>query len=110
MPVGKKIKMYYDPRGNVIRTVNPDKSEQWVVYGKPNTLSSIAVNNSWSFKNYAPTAWENYTYDSDDLAPLTNGTSYGHDFTPKSATVDALGRTVKTVDRLSQSSGDDLVM
>lgn len=107
---GKKIKMYYDPHGNLIRTVNPDKSEQWVINGKPNTLDSVAVKNSWSFKNYAPTPWESYTYDSDDLAPRTNGTSYGHDFTPKSATVDALGRTVKTIDRLSQNASDDVVM
>jgi hypothetical protein len=35
MPVGQKIKMYYDPRGNVIRTVSPDNSEQWVIHGKP---------------------------------------------------------------------------
>ncbi len=31
MPTGEKTKMYYDPRGQVIRTVNPDGSEQRVV-------------------------------------------------------------------------------
>ena len=27
--------MFYDPRGQVIRTVNPDGSEQRVIYGVP---------------------------------------------------------------------------
>ena len=32
--MGRKVKMYYDPRGQVIRTLNPDGSEQTVIYGK----------------------------------------------------------------------------
>ena len=110
MSTAQKIRMFYDPRGNVIRTINPDNSEQWVIYGKPNTLSSVAINNSWSFNGFEATPWESCTYDANDLAQITNSTSYGHDFTPKSTTVDALGRTVKTTDRLSQSSSDDIVM
>jgi hypothetical protein len=31
--------MFYDPRGQVIRTVNPDGSEQRVIYGIPESLS-----------------------------------------------------------------------
>lgn len=107
---GEKIRMYYDPRGNVIRTVNPDNSEQWVIHGRPNTLESVAINNSWSFKNYTPTPWESYTYDANDLATRTNSTSYGHDFTPGNSVVDALGRTVKTTSRLTQNTSGDVVM
>lgn len=102
--------MYYDPRGNVIRTVNPDNSEQWVIHGKPDTLSSVAIKNSWSFRNYAPTPWESYTYDANDLAALTNGTSYGHDFTPKNTTTDAFGRTVKTTDNETTADAQNVVM
>lgn len=110
MPPGKKIKLYYDPRGNVIRTINPDKSEQWVVQGKPDTLSSVHVKNNWSFGGYIPTPWESYTYDANDLAPTTHGTSFEHDYTPKNSVVDPLGRTVKTIDRLDQSNSGELVM
>jgi RHS repeat-associated protein len=121
MPIGQKIKMYYDPRGNVIRTVNPDASEQWVVHGKPDTLSSISVQNSWSFNlspfggvgGGSPTPWESYTYDANDLGDRTHGT-FGaisnHWNTPGSSIVDALGRTVKATSRLGQTTNDELVM
>lgn len=96
MTAGQKIKMYYDPRGNVIRTVNPDASEQWVIHGKPNSHESVAINNSWSFKNCAPTPWESYTYDANDLASKTGLSVSGHQNTPNSVVVDTLGRNVKT--------------
>ena len=32
---GQKATMFYDPRGQVIRTRNPDGSEQRVIYGIP---------------------------------------------------------------------------
>jgi YD repeat-containing protein len=32
--VGQKVTMFYDPRGKVVRTVNPDGSEQRVIYGR----------------------------------------------------------------------------
>ena len=88
---GSKIKMYYDPRGQVIKTENPDGSEQRVLYGIPDSLTTPNY--------YAPTAWETYTYDANDLTPTS--ADYG---TPKSAEVDALGRTVKTLDRLESSN------
>jgi RHS repeat-associated protein len=83
--------MFYDPRGQVIKTENPDGSEQRVVYGVPNSLTTP--------QSYAPTAWETYTYDANDLTPTS--ADYG---TPKSAEVDALGRTIKTLDRLESSN------
>jgi len=88
---GEKIKIYYDPRGQVIKTENPDGSEQRVVYGIPDSLTTPNY--------YAPTAWETYTYDANDLT--VTSADYG---TPKSAEVDALGRTIKTLDRLESSN------
>ena len=32
--------MFYDPRGQVIRTLNPDGSEQRVIYGIPSDLAN----------------------------------------------------------------------
>lgn len=37
---GQKVTMFYDPRGQVIRTVNPDGSEQRVIYGVPEDLTN----------------------------------------------------------------------
>ena len=33
--LGQKATMFYDPRGQLVRTVNPDGSEQRVVHGAP---------------------------------------------------------------------------
>jgi RHS repeat-associated protein len=90
----QRIKLYYDPRGQVIRTVNPDGSEQRVIYGLPAQVSEPG--------SYAPSAWETYTYDANDLNPQSP--HYG---TPKSAVVDAMGRTVQTLDRLESSNSTE---
>jgi RHS repeat-associated protein len=99
MPAGQKIKMYYDPLGRVVRTVNPDASEQRVVFGMPLALDTPT--------SYSPTPWESYTYDAEDL-----DVSSDHYATPKSAVVDALGRSVKTIDRLvsNNEAGDNVRM
>jgi RHS repeat-associated protein len=92
---GQKATMFYDPRGQVIRTLNPDESEQIVIYGVPMDLTNP--------ENFTPTPWEAYTYDANDNAERTHGEatrSYEtHWNTPASAVVDALGRTVETVAR-----------
>ncbi|MEZ4889799.1 MAG: RHS repeat-associated core domain-containing protein [Crocinitomicaceae bacterium] len=92
--LGVKVKMYYDPLGRVIKTKNPDNSEQRVIYGIPNALNTP--------NNFAPTPWENYTYDANDLAPQTNPNNNtvpaSHYYTPKSALMDALGRTIQTTE------------
>lgn len=105
--LGQKITMYYEPRGQVIRTVNPDGSEQWVIYGVPPDLTKP--------QQFTPTPWEAYTYDANDLAPLSSHPTERlpdgspkpladrapahHHFTPTNITIDALGRTVETVVR-----------
>jgi RHS repeat-associated protein len=87
--------MYYDPRGHVIRTVNPDGSEQRVIFGVPTDLTNPDV--------FTPTPWESYTYDANDNAGRTHpnlAAQYqSHWNTPASIVVDALGRTVTTISR-----------
>lgn len=97
---GQKAVLHYDPRGHVIRTINPDGSEQRAIYGVPGTISSPILTNPEVFE---PTPWEAYTYDADDNAGRTHpetSRGYQHQWnTPASVVVDALGRTVLTVER-----------
>jgi YD repeat-containing protein len=92
---GQKAVMFYDPRGQVIRTVNPDGSEQRVIFGAPNDMADP--------EQFTPTPWESYAYDANDNAGRTHpasSTSYQHHWnTPASVIVDALGRTVMSVAR-----------
>lgn len=93
--LGKKATMFYDPRGQVIRTVNPDGSEQRVIYGIPNDLAMP--------DEFTPTPWEAFTYDANDNAGRTHPTStvnYRHHWnTPTSIVIDALGRTIAAITR-----------
>src|SRR5690606_6692825 len=56
------------------------------------------------------TSWEQYTYDANDLAPLTNPTNShvpaSHYYTPKSALMDALGRTIQTIEHKAHYNND----
>jgi RHS repeat-associated protein len=100
---GHKATMYYDPRGHVIRTVNPDGSEQRVLFGVPTDLNNLDV--------LTPTPWESYTYDANDNARRTHptlATTYQpHWNTPASIVVDALGRTVTTISRNGPNPATD---
>ncbi len=93
--LGRKVETFYDPRGQVIRTVNPDGSEQQVIYGIPEDLTDPTV--------FTPTPWEAYTYDVNDNAGRTNAeTSAGyvtHWNTPSSIVIDPLGRTISAIVR-----------
>lgn len=93
--LGQKATMFYDPRGQVIRTVNPDGSEQRVIYGIPLNLDDP--------EQFNPTPWEAYTYDANDNAGRTHAadsTGYRHHHdTPGSIVIDALGRTILAVER-----------
>ena len=97
---GQKATFYRDPRGQVVRSVNPNGSEQRVALR--------CAGGSQQSDNYAPTPWETYTYDANDLAPLSTLSIGGggdaqvpvsHHFTPSSIVIDALGRTVRGVER-----------
>ena len=118
---GQHVTMFYDPRGNLIRTINPDGSQQRVILGRPagtndfelkvSELESLDVPDS-----FEPTPWETYTYDANDLAPLClspGGASLGgrapaaHHFTPASAVIDALGRARCQVQRNGATAATD---
>ncbi|MBB3188945.1 SpvB/TcaC N-terminal domain-containing protein [Halomonas cerina] len=110
--LGQKVTLFYDPRGQVIRTVNPDGSEQRVVQGVPGSIAQpdVARHNQNGEIVFEPTPWETYTYDPNDLASLSEPPDQtgltladrapeDHHFTPASIEVDALGRTIKSVER-----------
>jgi RHS repeat-associated protein len=93
--LGQKATIFYDPRGQAVRTVNPDGSEQRVFFGIPPDLTKP--------DHYAPTAWESYTYDANDNAGRTHpdkaSTYSSHWNTPANVVLDALGRTVTSIAR-----------
>ena len=92
--------MFYDPRGHAIRTLNPDGSEQRVIFGVPGTIAAPNVERPEMFE---PTPWEAYTYDANDNAGRTHlaeATGYQHHWnTPASILIDPLGRTIEAVER-----------
>lgn len=105
---GAHATLYYDPRGQLVRTVNPDGSEQRVIFGVPRDLGDP--------EDRVPTAWESYTYDSNDLASLSqrpDGTALAsaaplaHHYTPASAVLDALGRAICQVARNGPTPAGD---
>lgn len=97
---GQKVAMFYDPRGHAIRTLNPDGSEQRVIFGVPGTIAAPDLTHPESFE---PTPWEAYTYDANDNAgrthPLESAGYQHHWNTPASILIDPLGRTIEAVER-----------
>ncbi|WP_088278264.1 SpvB/TcaC N-terminal domain-containing protein [Ideonella sp. A 288] len=102
--LGRKVDMFYDAIGRVVRTLNPDGSEQCVIHGIPGNLADPPLGPLDSDK-FSPTPWEAYTYDANDNAGRTHagqephGRYRQHYNTPASAEVDGLGRTVRAVAR-----------
>lgn len=102
--LGQQVRLFHDPLGRVVRILNPDGSEQRVVFGVPADLAEPEV--------FAPTPWESYTYDANDNAGRTHPAQArpyaGHWNTPASTEIDALGRTVRAVARTDPAAGDRL--
>lgn len=98
--MGQKATMYFDPLGRLVLTVNPDGSEQCVVYGVPGTIAAPNLSYPDVFE---PTPWVPFTYDADDNAERTDtagSTPYQYQWnTPSNIAIDALGRTVLSVQR-----------
>ena len=92
---GQKSVLFYDGRGRVVRTLNPDGSQQLAVFGIPADLSDPST--------FVPTPWEIYTYDAHDNAGRTHAeasSAFSHHWnTPTSIVVDALGRTISATGR-----------
>jgi len=103
---GQKITMFYDPRSNVTRTLNPNGSEQRVILGIPDNLNTP--------DDFTPTPWEAYTYDANDLASITHPTDTAiasdHYFTPSNQLIDAFERIVRSVNRNGQGINDEAVV
>jgi RHS repeat-associated protein len=110
---GQRVMQFYDPRGHVVRMVNPEGSQQRVIYGVPSDISNPDT--------FSPTPWESYTYDANDLAPLSEGPGaddnpvpltglapVAHHFTPSSIEIDALGRTIRRIQRNGAGSQDEI--
>ena len=99
---GQCVKMHYDPRGQVIRTINPNGSQQRVIYGYP------GAGGVGQLDDFVPSPWETYSYDANDLASLTHPSQgradLTHAFTPQSSEIDALGRVIRTRDRLGSTA------
>lgn len=108
---GKKVATFYDPRGQVIRTVKPDASEQLVIYGVPKLIDD-PPRMAGDTGRFTPTPWEAYTYDTNDNAGRTHQAAsqgYRHHWnTPASIVIDALGRMIEAVQRNRNALGDAL--
>lgn len=101
------VSLFYDPRGQVIRTVNPDGSEQRVIFGVPGSIAAPKLDDPAAFE---PTPWESYVYDANDLAPLTHpGSSVpaSHHYTPASTVLDGMGRAIAQVIRNGPAPATD---
>ncbi|MEV0220413.1 SpvB/TcaC N-terminal domain-containing protein [Streptomyces sp. NPDC050704] len=100
--LGQRTVTFYDPRGQPVRTVSPDGSEQRLVLGIPADLAQP--------DSCVPTPWESYAYDANDNAGRTQGDGAGgyraHWNTPASSERDALGRVVRTVARNGATVAD----
>lgn len=102
--IGQKTEQFYDPLGRVILTRNPDGSEQRAIFGIPEQLNTP--------EKYTPSPWETYTYDENDNAGSTHAgssTDENHWNTPSSIEIDAMGRTVRAIDRNGQQEEDEIV-
>ena len=95
--LGRKTTYAYDPRGTVVRTTFPGGGLQQAVLGAPTDLSLP--------DQVEPSPWQVTLYDANDSAGRTpagdaQAAKYRqHWDTPTTHTVDALGRTISTVER-----------
>ena len=130
---GQKIRVFHDVRGQAVRTLNPDNTEQRVVPGVPHDVTKPPVIDGPILNqvqdghrdNYTPTPWIGFTFDANDLGkqfvapdaglaacglidPEDGSQGYEDHFaTPKSAEIDELGRTIKTTEHMGTGDADD---
>ena len=95
--LGRKTTYAYDPRGTVVRTTFPGGGLQQAVFGVPADLTQP--------DQVEPSPWQVTLYDANDGAGRTpaadpQASEYRHHWdTPTTHTVDALGRTISTIER-----------
>jgi RHS repeat-associated protein len=117
--IGAHAEIYYDARGRVVRTINPDGSQERVIFGRPRSPTNLAIsaNDTASIPSaFEPTPWEMFTYDAGDLASISKDAqgrslatraAASHAFTPASSGVDALGRVTYHVQRNGAAPATD---
>lgn len=110
---GVKVKLFYDALGRVVKTKNPNNSEQWIIYGVPLAINAVSSSGVENGSDYTPTPWVNFSYDANDLASIVivpnNNVPSTHYFTPKNAVVDALGRTIETNEFIDNANYGDTI-
>jgi RHS repeat-associated protein len=119
---GEHIVLFYNSGGELVRTINPDGSEQRIIYGRPESIARLQVAPG-DVKDvptgFSPSPWERYSYDANDLAPVTRGISGAtlsgeaqveHHFTPASVVLDALGRGRCSIARNGAEPAKDWVL
>lgn len=102
--LGQNSSMFYDPRGQLIQTTDPNGAFKLVVFGIPRQLDRP--------DDYVPSPWEAYSYDSNDNAPAFAGNhrvSASHWHTPASIEIDALCRIVKNVAHVGMTEAEKLI-
>ena len=118
---GSVQKMFYDARGQLVRTSYPDGSESRVIRGTAPIVAGDPVLNDPN--TFIPTAWEVWEYDANDNAgrdgsasteDLSSGRAAKSLFTsfndtPTSSVIDALGRKISLTQRLTPETADWLV-
>jgi RHS repeat-associated protein len=92
---GHAVTMFYDPRGHVVRTRNPEGSERRTFMGELADLTDL--------DSIVPSPWVTTLYDENDLAsvtaapdrqPLATRAPAAHHFTPTTTISDSRGRIV----------------
>src|SRR5439155_3449839 len=105
---GRRTRMFYDPRGHLVRVLAPDSSERRTVLGAPPDVRRPDI--------FDPTPWVTTAYDENDLAPISlddQGQSLatrapaGHAYTPSTTITDALARPICQIVRAGADPATD---
>lgn len=103
--LGQQSEMFYDPRGQLTKSISPDGSTKLVIFGIPRELDRP--------QDFLPSPWEAYTYDSNDLADDfegDHGVDSSHWNTPASIEINAMGHAVANVAHLGPAVDDKVVI
>jgi RHS repeat-associated protein len=99
--LGLSTRVFYDPRGQEVRSIGADGAETVVVHGVPGTCAAPVLSDPSRFE---PTPWITYTYDANDNAARTHPAARSqawrhHRDTPRSVLLDTTGEIAEIVER-----------
>jgi RHS repeat-associated protein len=92
---GRRVRTFYDARGQIVRVASPDGSERIMIRGMPGDPADR--------DDVEPSPWALTTYDENDLGETAPA---AHRATPTTMIFDALGRAVATIARGSRAPAD----